>query len=231
MTLLQAGDHVVVTDNTYGGTYRLFEQVLRKYGLDFTYVDTSDLDALRGRVQAQHEDAVPGDAHQPGAADHRHRRGLRAGARAQRARGGGQHLRQPVRAAAAGARRRPRAAQHHEVPERAQRQHRRHPGGRRATTTSSGCGSSRTPKARSSGRWTRGWCCAAPRRCRCGWSATTPNAQRLAEFLAAHPGVPLVHYPGLPDHTRTTRWRSGRCAGSAASSRLRWDRWNARGRC
>jgi cystathionine beta-lyase/cystathionine gamma-synthase len=43
--LLQAGDHVVVTDNTYGGTYRLFERVLRKYQLDFTYVDTSDLAA------------------------------------------------------------------------------------------------------------------------------------------------------------------------------------------
>ena len=43
MTLLQAGDHVVVTDNTYGGTYRLFERVLRKYQLDFTYVDTSDV--------------------------------------------------------------------------------------------------------------------------------------------------------------------------------------------
>jgi cystathionine beta-lyase/cystathionine gamma-synthase len=45
MTLLQSGDHVVVTDNTYGGTYRLFEKVLRKGGLDFSYVDTSDLDA------------------------------------------------------------------------------------------------------------------------------------------------------------------------------------------
>src|SRR6185369_2236837 len=42
MTLLKSGDHVVVTDNTYGGTYRLFEQVLRRYQLDFTYVDTSD---------------------------------------------------------------------------------------------------------------------------------------------------------------------------------------------
>jgi cystathionine beta-lyase/cystathionine gamma-synthase len=41
MTLLQSGDHVIVTDNTYGGTYRLFERVLRKYQLDFTYVDTS----------------------------------------------------------------------------------------------------------------------------------------------------------------------------------------------
>jgi cystathionine gamma-lyase/cystathionine beta-lyase/cystathionine gamma-lyase/homocysteine desulfhydrase len=46
MTLLQSGDHVVVTDNTYGGTYRLFERVLRKYQLDFTYVDTSDVGAI-----------------------------------------------------------------------------------------------------------------------------------------------------------------------------------------
>jgi cystathionine gamma-lyase/cystathionine beta-lyase/cystathionine gamma-lyase/homocysteine desulfhydrase len=41
MTLLESGDHVVVTDNTYGGTYRLFERVLRRYRLDFTYVDTA----------------------------------------------------------------------------------------------------------------------------------------------------------------------------------------------
>ncbi len=46
MTLLKSGDHVVVTDNTYGGTYRLFEQVLRKYQLDFSYVDTSDIGAI-----------------------------------------------------------------------------------------------------------------------------------------------------------------------------------------
>src|SRR3982751_3018044 len=37
-TMLQSGDHVVVTDNTYGGTFRLFDKVLTKYGLDFTYV-------------------------------------------------------------------------------------------------------------------------------------------------------------------------------------------------
>src|SRR4051795_7663425 len=42
-TLLQSGDHVVVSDNTYGGTFRLFDKVLRKYGLEFSYVDTSDL--------------------------------------------------------------------------------------------------------------------------------------------------------------------------------------------
>src|SRR5689334_1336522 len=43
-TMLEAGDHVIVTDNTYGGTFRLFEQVLRRYRLSFTYVDTSCLD-------------------------------------------------------------------------------------------------------------------------------------------------------------------------------------------
>ncbi len=40
-TLLKSGDHVVVTDNTYGGTFRLFDKVLTKYGLEFSYVDTS----------------------------------------------------------------------------------------------------------------------------------------------------------------------------------------------
>jgi cystathionine beta-lyase/cystathionine gamma-synthase len=53
MTLLQSGDHVVVTDNTYGGTYRLFERILRKYQLDFTYVDTGDLDATRAAFRAE----------------------------------------------------------------------------------------------------------------------------------------------------------------------------------
>jgi len=51
MTLLQSGDHVVVTDNTYGGTYRLFERVLRKYQLHFTYVDTSDLPQIQQAIQ------------------------------------------------------------------------------------------------------------------------------------------------------------------------------------
>jgi cystathionine beta-lyase/cystathionine gamma-synthase len=42
-TMLESGDHVVVTDNTYGGTFRLFDKVLRRYGLTFSYVDTSSL--------------------------------------------------------------------------------------------------------------------------------------------------------------------------------------------
>jgi cystathionine beta-lyase/cystathionine gamma-synthase len=51
LTLLQSGDHVVATDNLYGGTYRLFERVLRKYQLDFTYADTSDLRELERAIR------------------------------------------------------------------------------------------------------------------------------------------------------------------------------------
>jgi cystathionine gamma-lyase/cystathionine beta-lyase/cystathionine gamma-lyase/homocysteine desulfhydrase len=52
-TLLEAGDHVVVTDNTYGGTYRLFEQVLRRYQLSFSYVDTSCLDLVEQAIRPE----------------------------------------------------------------------------------------------------------------------------------------------------------------------------------
>jgi cystathionine beta-lyase/cystathionine gamma-synthase len=52
-TLLAAGDHVVVTDNTYGGTFRLFERVLRKYQLSFTYVDTSQLDLVEQAIRPE----------------------------------------------------------------------------------------------------------------------------------------------------------------------------------
>ena len=45
-TMLRAGDHVVVSDNVYGGTFRLFSQVLDRYDLSFTYVDTGNLDAV-----------------------------------------------------------------------------------------------------------------------------------------------------------------------------------------
>ncbi len=44
-TLLESGDHVVVSDNIYGGTFRLFDKVLTRYQLTFSYVDTADLDA------------------------------------------------------------------------------------------------------------------------------------------------------------------------------------------
>ena len=53
LTRLESGDHLVVSDNTYGGTFRLFERVRRKFGLDFTYVDTSQLDAIDRAITAK----------------------------------------------------------------------------------------------------------------------------------------------------------------------------------
>jgi cystathionine beta-lyase/cystathionine gamma-synthase len=53
LTRLEAGDHVVVSDNTYGGTFRLFERVRRKFGLDFTYVDTSQLELIEPAITAK----------------------------------------------------------------------------------------------------------------------------------------------------------------------------------
>jgi cystathionine beta-lyase/cystathionine gamma-synthase len=48
---LKAGDHVVVTDNTYGGTFRLFDKVLTKFQLEFSYVDTSQLDLVERAIK------------------------------------------------------------------------------------------------------------------------------------------------------------------------------------
>jgi len=50
-TLLRTGDHMIVSHNVYGGTYRLFHQVLERFGLEFSWVDTTDLDAVRSAVR------------------------------------------------------------------------------------------------------------------------------------------------------------------------------------
>ena len=43
LTLFRAGDHIVASHNVYGGTYRLFTEVLEKFGLSFSWVNTRDL--------------------------------------------------------------------------------------------------------------------------------------------------------------------------------------------
>jgi cystathionine beta-lyase/cystathionine gamma-synthase len=50
---LSAGDHVVVTDNTYGGTFRLFDKVFTRYGVTFSFVDTSDCAATEKAFTAK----------------------------------------------------------------------------------------------------------------------------------------------------------------------------------
>src|SRR5438128_10876038 len=51
--LLSPGDHVVVGDDVYGGTYRLLAKVLAGWGLAFDTVDLTDLDAVRKAIRHQ----------------------------------------------------------------------------------------------------------------------------------------------------------------------------------
>jgi cystathionine beta-lyase/cystathionine gamma-synthase len=46
LRLLNAGDHVVAGNDVYGGTFRLFDKVLRRFQLDFTFTDTTDPESL-----------------------------------------------------------------------------------------------------------------------------------------------------------------------------------------
>lgn len=48
---LSQGDHVVVGDDLYGGTFRLFTQVIPRFGIDFSFVDATNLDAVRAEMR------------------------------------------------------------------------------------------------------------------------------------------------------------------------------------
>ncbi len=50
-TTLKAGDHVVCSHNVYGGVPRLFNQILVHYGLEFSYIDTSELNAVERAIR------------------------------------------------------------------------------------------------------------------------------------------------------------------------------------
>jgi cystathionine beta-lyase/cystathionine gamma-synthase len=50
-TMLKSGDHVLCSDNVYGGVPRLFNQILANFGLEFSYVDTSDLNAVERAIR------------------------------------------------------------------------------------------------------------------------------------------------------------------------------------
>lgn len=49
-SLFSKGDHIIVGDDVYGGTYRLINQVLKRLGLTFTIVDTSDLNTIEPAI-------------------------------------------------------------------------------------------------------------------------------------------------------------------------------------
>ena len=63
-TMYKSGDHVVCGHNLYGGMPRLFNQVLTGYGMEFTYVDTSDVTKRRARHPQENAHGVRGDADQ-----------------------------------------------------------------------------------------------------------------------------------------------------------------------
>jgi cystathionine beta-lyase/cystathionine gamma-synthase len=51
ITMLRTGDHVICGENVYGGTPRLFNQIITRYGIEFSYVDTSDLEKVRSAIR------------------------------------------------------------------------------------------------------------------------------------------------------------------------------------
>ncbi|MCS6988136.1 MAG: PLP-dependent aspartate aminotransferase family protein [Chloroherpetonaceae bacterium] len=50
MSLFAPGDHIIAGDDLYGGTARYFDQVLSKYGIEFSYIDATNLDALERAI-------------------------------------------------------------------------------------------------------------------------------------------------------------------------------------
>ncbi|MEI3178137.1 MAG: PLP-dependent aspartate aminotransferase family protein [Lachnospiraceae bacterium] len=50
-SLLEPGDHIILSDDIYGGTFRIIGDVFGKYGIEHTYVDMSDLDAVQAAIQ------------------------------------------------------------------------------------------------------------------------------------------------------------------------------------
>jgi cystathionine beta-lyase/cystathionine gamma-synthase len=51
VAMLKTGDHVICGSNVYGGTPRLFDNIIARYGIEFTYVDTTDLDQVKAAIQ------------------------------------------------------------------------------------------------------------------------------------------------------------------------------------
>jgi len=52
LSLFSSGDHILITDDVYGGTYRLATKVLERLGVEATFVDTTDLAAVEGAIRS-----------------------------------------------------------------------------------------------------------------------------------------------------------------------------------
>ena len=176
LATFEPGTRVLAMNDVYGGTYRLFEKVLRAQGYRFAYADLSDLDAVerdaratastssgwrRRRTRCSRSSTSP--------------RSPSAPTPPARCSTVDNTFASPVPAAAARARRRHRPALDDQV-------HRRplatsSAASRSSTTTRarSTWPSCRTRSARCPARWTASWPCAAPRRWRCACASTAPT--------------------------------------------------------
>ena len=122
--LLDPGDHVVLPNDAYGGTHRLFDKVLRRWGVEHTPGRAVRPRRRQERDHRPDQDDLGRDPHQPAARHRRHRGPGQPRARGRRAARRRQHLRDAVPPASADPRRRRRHPLHDEVRRRPQRRRR-----------------------------------------------------------------------------------------------------------
>jgi len=53
LRMFEPGDHILAGNDVYGGTFRLFDKEFRRYGLKFSYVDTTDLKAVEAELRPE----------------------------------------------------------------------------------------------------------------------------------------------------------------------------------
>lgn len=56
--LFNPGDHIILSDDLYGGTYRICEEVYKKYGMEFEYVETSDIEKFKNAIKDNTRGAI-----------------------------------------------------------------------------------------------------------------------------------------------------------------------------
>src|SRR5205085_7208710 len=56
LSILRAGDHVVSTQDLYGGAWRIFTKLFAKFGVDFTFIDSGDVAAVRNAIRPRSEE-------------------------------------------------------------------------------------------------------------------------------------------------------------------------------
>ena len=208
LRLLQPGDHVLIGNDVYGGTYRLLSQVHARAGLRFDPISFEDPADVAACLAAHHTHGVGGVAFEPHAADRGHRCSGRARPCPRRAAGRGQYVRHPVPPTTArpgGGHRRPLDDEvpggHSDVVGRLCRDVASRELSERIAFLQNAVGA--VPSPFDCFLVLRGVKTLAVR-----MERHCANAARVAEALSAHPDVEHVYYPGLPDHRGHTTARA-----------------------